>query len=236
MCIRDSTHTHGEEGGRRLCGYVLTPSPYLLFCTHRAIRNVLNLVCLLTMLARQEVTICDWEDNKNPMTSFMSTILRIRYKPTYVWTLPSSSMCSWPHPERESAREWSHVNSSDIFFPLVLVDIAEDCGNRKRETIFLEGTREDHRQSDEHWNRFNGNVGETSERRTGGNMGFSERIDTILNWTALLGYRLSLSCGCRHVFVLTGEVSVYVSSQWAGWLIISLFSLTVTVLFLHCVL
>ena len=73
------------------------------------------------------------------------------------------------------------MDGADIFFLLVLVDIAEDCGRRKRETIFLEGTREDHRQSDEHWNRFKGNVGETSERRTGENMDFSERIDSILN-------------------------------------------------------
>ena len=28
-----------------------------------------------------------------------------------------------------------------------------------------------HRQSDEHWNRFKGNVGETSERRGGAHMG-----------------------------------------------------------------
>ena len=73
------------------------------------------------------------------------------------------------------------MDGADIFFLLVLVDIAEDCGRRKRETIFLEGTREDHCQSDEHWNRFKGNVGETSERRTGENMDFSERIDSILN-------------------------------------------------------
>ena len=30
-------------------------------------------------------------------------------------------------------------------------------------------------------NRFKGNVGETSERRGGAHMGFSGRIDTILN-------------------------------------------------------
>ena len=32
---------------------------------------------------------------------------------------------------------------------------------------------------------FKGNVGETSERQCGAHMGFSERIDTILNWTEL---------------------------------------------------
>ena len=36
-------------------------------------------------------------------------------------------------------------------------------------------------RSDEHWNRFKGNVGETSERRDGAHMGFSDRIYTILN-------------------------------------------------------
>ena len=38
---------------------------------------------------------------------------------------------------------------------------------------------------DEHWNRFKGNVGETSERRGGAYVGFPECIDTILNWTEL---------------------------------------------------
>ena len=45
--------------------------------------------------------------------------------------------------------------------------------------------REGHRQSDEHWNRLKGNVGETSERRGGAHMGFSERIYAILKWTEL---------------------------------------------------
>ena len=42
-------------------------------------------------------------------------------------------------------------------------------------------TREGHRQSDEQWNCFKSNVGKTSERRGGAHMGFSDRIDTILN-------------------------------------------------------
>ena len=40
----------------------------------------------------------------------------------------------------------------------------ERRGKRKRSTIFLERPREGHRQSDEHWSRFKGNVGEISER------------------------------------------------------------------------
>ena len=39
--------------------------------------------------------------------------------------------------------------------------------------------------SDQHWNCFKGNIGETPERRGGSHMGFPERIDTILNWTEL---------------------------------------------------
>ena len=51
--------------------------------------------------------------------------------------------------------------------------------------IFFERTREGHSQSDEHWNCFKGNVGETSKRRNYAQipiiMGFSEGIYTILN-------------------------------------------------------
>ena len=43
-------------------------------------------------------------------------------------------------------------------------------------TIFLERTREGHRQSDKHWIRFKGNDEETSQRRGEAHMGFSERI------------------------------------------------------------
>ena len=56
---------------------------------------------------------------------------------------------------------------------------------RKPHTIFLEMTRDGHGQSDEHTDCSKGNVGETSERRGGAHMGFSERIDSILNWTEL---------------------------------------------------
>ena len=38
-------------------------------------------------------------------------------------------------------------------------------------------------QTNTGWNPFKANVGDTSERRGGAHMGFSERIDTILNWT-----------------------------------------------------
>ena len=56
-------------------------------------------------------------------------------------------------------------------------------------TIFLEKSKEGHRQSDEHRNCFKDNVGETSERRGGAHMSFSERIAIILNgiWNCLKG-------------------------------------------------
>ena len=47
--------------------------------------------------------------------------------------------------------------------------------------IFLEKTSEGHHQSDGHWNRFKGDVGEISERWGEAHMGSSERLDTILN-------------------------------------------------------
>ena len=56
---------------------------------------------------------------------------------------------------------------------------------RKRSTIFLERTRKGHRQSDQHWNCFKGNTGETPEKRGGAHMGLPERVDTILNWIEL---------------------------------------------------
>ena len=53
-----------------------------------------------------------------------------------------------------------------------------------RKTL-LEKTRKRHRQPDEAWKRFKGNVGEASERRDGAHRGFSERIYAILNWIKL---------------------------------------------------
>ena len=58
-----------------------------------------------------------------------------------------------------------------------------------RLTIFLQMIREGHRQSDEHWNCFKGNSGDISERQGRAHMGFSKRIDTILNRTTLLWVR-----------------------------------------------
>ena len=45
--------------------------------------------------------------------------------------------------------------------------------------------RAGHRESDEHWIGFKGDVGETSERCGGAHMDFFESMDTILNRTEL---------------------------------------------------
>ena len=58
---------------------------------------------------------------------------------------------------------------------------------RKRSTIlffifyFFERARKGHRQSDRHWNCFQGYTGQSSERRSGAHVGFHERLDTVLN-------------------------------------------------------
>ena len=57
----------------------------------------------------------------------------------------------------------------------------ERRGKRKCPTVFPERTRKGHRRSREHWNCLKGNVRERSGRRGGAHMGFSDRVDTILN-------------------------------------------------------
>ena len=47
--------------------------------------------------------------------------------------------------------------------------------------MFLERTRESHRHSDEHWNRFKGNIGETVLRDRIPHVDFPERVDTVIN-------------------------------------------------------
>ena len=62
------------------------------------------------------------------------------------------------------------------------VDSLEERGVERG---FLERTRAGHRESDEHWIGFKGDVGETSERCGGAHMDFFESMDTILNRTEL---------------------------------------------------
>ena len=64
--------------------------------------------------------------------------------------------------------------TSGILYNVIPVD-----GNMM--TIFLQRTREGHRQSDEYWNYLKDNGGKISERWDGANVGFPEHIDTVLN-------------------------------------------------------
>ena len=82
-------------------------------------------------------------------------------------------------------------------------------------TIFLERTREGHRQSDEHWNSFKGNVGEISEKRGGAHEVFSARIDTILNWTELLCF-LWLRL---HTFYVISAFCYWGLTHFTWWLL-----------------
>ena len=67
-------------------------------------------------------------------------------------------------------------------------------GNGKPSMIFFRRTRKGHRQSDQHWNCFKVNIGETPERLGGAHMGLPECLDTICNWTELncMGHSESL--------------------------------------------
>ena len=68
------------------------------------------------------------------------------------------------------------------------IDRLEERGVRKRQlsTICLQRTRQGQCQSDRHWKWFKSNIMESSERRGGAHIVFPERLDTTLNWTALL--------------------------------------------------
>ena len=64
----------------------------------------------------------------------------------------------------------------------------KECMTSHKQMIFLERTREGHHQSDEHWNCFKGDDGETSERWDGAhNYGLfqAHRHYLELNWTEL---------------------------------------------------
>ena len=92
----------------------------------------------------------------------------------------------------------------------------EGCGKKKHETIFLERTRKGHHQSGEHWNHFEGDTGETSERWDGAHMVFSEHIDTNLNWTGnhcerQHGPRLTVYCWLLAELSLSRSLSTKIS-------------------------
>ena len=85
----------------------------------------------------------------------------------------------------------------------------------KRSAIFLERTREGHRQSVEHWNCFKGIVGETSERRGRAHMGFSELFFAMsMTFIFFLIHRASWVCTSQY-YALYGTMPV-TDQYWPG--------------------
>ena len=79
----------------------------------------------------------------------------------------------------------SQVQSNECLFSLIPEKWKHKLTLLPRDKLNCEKTKEGHCQSDEHWNHFKDIAGETSERQGGAPMGFSDRIDNILNWTEL---------------------------------------------------
>ena len=72
-----------------------------------------------------------------------------------------------------------------IFMYLDKIPYLKVAAKRRPRVLPLCGQHIVYRTSDEHWHCFKGSFGTTSERWGGAHMDFSERIDTILNWTEL---------------------------------------------------
>ena len=77
-----------------------------------------------------------------------------------------------------SLRHYLHAESQGHHTINPLEERGVERGSARRSSLKVR--ERVHRQSDEHWNRFKGDIGETSERRGGAHIGFSERIDTNL--------------------------------------------------------
>ena len=106
------------------------------------------------------------------LSQLMSDQVRLEGKPTIKSGLVPEDLKLWVARSTRAQSRGHHA-----------IDRLEERNGRKRKrsTTFRERTRKDHRQSDQHWNSFNGNTRESSEREGGARMDFPERIDTILN-------------------------------------------------------
>ena len=149
----------------------------------------------MSLLKKKEEWKMEWKAH--------SRMCRCRWHPpskTSVRVLPWTCRCEGKRPSRQTGGQ-SNPHKWLAFRKIWSVEKLETLpagtkprtshhrspGGERRGKIFLERTRESHRQSGEHWNRFKGNVGETSERRHGAHMGFSEphRYHLKLNWKNL---------------------------------------------------
>ena len=66
-------------------------------------------------------------------------------------------------------------------FLFVCLSVGKRSGERKRPTFHPPRSRTICVQPDKYWHCFEGNLGETAERRDGARMGLSERYDAILS-------------------------------------------------------
>ena len=153
-----------------LFGQVLSIVMYLnvpmkMFLFGKAVSIVLYLNELVPLLCRWSTA--SSTPKPSPWVSCTVALTRCRMNGPMVCTAAHSLCCL------STVRTVQH--------PVLLTG----CFTMKRWTIFLERTKEGHRQSVKRRNCFKGNAGETSERWGWEHMGFSDRVDTILNWTKL---------------------------------------------------
>ena len=71
--------------------------------------------------------------------------------------------------------------AKDITLDLSIARRREEWKEGALDTLFIERARKGHRQSDEHRNCFKATDRETFNRQGRAHMGFSERVDTVLN-------------------------------------------------------
>ena len=108
--------------------------------------------------------------NKAPERTSSETYTSTKYTVSDHW---SSGQPCWTR-QKQEPQVWLTPQQSTPYL-LAKEEVLDD--------LPWKDEREGHCQSDVHWNCFKGNTGETSERWGGVHMGFSECIDTILNWT-----------------------------------------------------
>ena len=191
--VAGDSPVHRSEGGPRQCrsgpsGTILqhkvhTPFPFICPLLH-----MINLPVPLTKTKLK----AEWEAQAG-MCQWSKSVF------CYVDVLPWTCLSEGKWPSRQSGRQSNHYKwhaSQRILCVEELETLrvgtkprtahhwmpeGERHGKRKHSMIFLERMREGHRQSDEHWDCFKGNVGKTAERQGGAHtfMGFFEHIGII---------------------------------------------------------
>ena len=98
----------------------------------------------------------------------------------------------------------------------------ERRGKRKPQIIFFDRTREGYCQPDKHWNRFKGNIGQTSERQGGVHsygLFRAHRYHLELNWTELIWLKYNTLIGTSTIttiFIVSLHPHPHSSCSWWG--------------------